>query len=657
MNEVESFLLKIQYLHTEWQRIPRSRTRKFRRLTLTKSFPLEYTATVYEMTISADLGDEKQGILSFFQTNTQDQRTPKEESYVSRKESGIILETNDVSASVEEEIEIIDEDDDPNNNENGDGSVTPANTDRDEPYVAKDQSEKSIRRPEKSGSFVEALTGSEAATNQEASAPNKKEELRKLREMKRRQKEEEKRQREEQRQEEKRKREQQREEEKRKREDRKKRKEFERLEAKRQKELEKLQKEQERREKEQERRQKEEEKLKKDEERKIREETKQRSQSRIGNFFKKVSDATKQLNVKSDYEKYFLPFYAKDGTILPKSWPASIIDLEESKSSLDKILSGQEHKSDENDALTWLNSKRTNRGYKIKFTATALLQQMTAKEKEDSQLMNLLLLIPQKYIKFYENVRPPYIGTYSKDAILPTDDPFSTEGTGFNYEYDSDLEWVNEEEEEGEEGGVDNLESGEEDEDEDEDEASEGEFDGFLEAEEKSADGIQGKKRKFLGPLIPTVCLRSNINDMDASDRRYFGEISVTYTSEQYPFPIDPNVLTSKQQSSNGTKRALIEDQADAKSTSTSPSVSPEKKRAKSLITDKDSLLKLFEEVDGSTFSLGTVTEIAQKNLPQYSKQAIKNTVKEYAIRGTGPTRKWQIKDQKHWEILRSSVN
>ncbi|QLG71305.1 hypothetical protein HG535_0B03440 [Zygotorulaspora mrakii] len=494
----------------------------------------------------------------------------------------------------------------------------------------------------------ELKLGNDSALNSPASKDVKsalskeKEEIKLQRNITRQRKEEEKRQREAQRQEEKRKREQQREEERRKREERKKQKELERLEVKRQKELEK--------------RLKEEEKLKLDEVKRLKELSKEKSQLRIGNFFKKVNDSTKQLDVKSDFNKYFLPFYAKDGTILPKNSDGSKFDLAKSKSALDSILIKKEGKNENNDTLLeWLDSKKCKRGYKVKFTATELLKQMASKEKEESELLNLLFLIPQKYIKFYENVRPPYIGTYSKEIVLPVDNPFSTEGTGFNYEYDSDLEWVNEEGEEGEEGEIDNLESEEEDEDEDEeqDEASDGEFDGFLELEEKSADGPQGKKKKFFGPLIPTVCLRSEINKMDESDRRYFEEIKVTCLSDKQPFPIDPHIPFAKEQEATGIKRALPEGQSDKTSASSSPSVSPQK-RAKTLISDTKSLLKLFDEVEGSTFSLGTVTEIAQKNLPQYSKQLIKNTVKEYAIRGTGPTRKWQIKDHKHWDDLRT---
>lgn len=490
--------------------------------------------------------------------------------------------------------------------------VGPREAGKDEPMATENQDEKSKKRE---------------------LAARKREEAKRDKELKKKQREEEKRKRDLQREEDKRRRDLQKEEEKRQREDRKRQKEIERQEAKQQKE--------------QEKKVKEEEKQRRDQEKKIKEE---RAQSRIGNFFKKVSDSNRQANVKSDYRKYFLPFYAKDGVKLPA---VEVFSLEDRKKCIDEALRSP---APDDDLLGWLRSKSVTRGCPVAFTAVSLLQQMTAKEKEDQELQSLLRLIPQKYIKFYENVRPPYIGTYSKDFILPIDDPFSTKDTGYNYDYDSDLEWINEEDEEGEQGGVDDLESGEDEEDEEDEEASEGEFDGFLDAEE-GPKGANGKK-KFLGPLIPTVYLRSGLEQLEEDDKRYFEAVKVELLIEQQSFPVDPHAPTNRSQPSSNLKR-LAEVEQETESASSSPSVSPEKKRSKTIITEVIHLLKLFDEIHDSTFSLGTVTEIAQKNLPQYSKQTIKNTVKEYALKGSGKGdlgRKWAIRDMEHWENLRSSV-
>lgn len=421
-----------------------------------------------------------------------------------------------------------------------------------------------------------------------------------------------------------------------------------REEEKLKREAEKKVKEEEKLKRENEKKAREEEKLKKDNEKKAKEEAKERSQARIGNFFKKVTDSNKPTHVRSDYEKFFLPFYSKEGVVVSRSGQLSSIELNENKSKIDSLLN---QRKDDNQVLEWLASKQNTvkTSLPIAYQAVSLLQQMTSKEKSDQELQSLLSLIPHKYIKFYENVRPPYMGTYSKDVILPIDNPFYTGNTGYNYDYDSDLEWVNEEEEEVE-GGVENLESGEDDEDEDDEEASEGEFDGFLDAEDNDNQNGSGKK-KFIGPLIPTVCLRKTPDKMEEDDKQYFNMVAVQYLVEEQPFPINPNQYLKPQMEN------VKKNNSDSQNDLSSPSVSPEKK-SKSLISEPKDLLKLFDEIQDSTFSLGTVTEIAQKNLPLYSKQIIKNTVKEYAVKANwGTSRKWAIKDPQHWEKLRSACN
>ncbi|KAG0669652.1 chromatin assembly factor-I (CAF-I) p90 subunit [Maudiozyma exigua] len=404
---------------------------------------------------------------------------------------------------------------------------------------------------------------------------------------------------------------------------------------------------------------KEEEKNKKEEQKRKEEEAKERSQTRIASFFKKVSDKGKQERTKSDYESSFLPFYTREGVITPVTSLFSKDELKQKMNEMDKMLRNSNYHENTEETKSWLSSRYKARNKGVTYKAVTLLQQMTAKDKSDEELQTLLSLVPQKYIKFYENVRPPYIGTYSKETKLPIDNPFSTEGTDYNYAYDSDLEWTNEEED-ADGAGVDNLESGEEDEeDEDEDDGSENEFDGFLDNEE-SNNGGNGRK-KFIGPLIPTVLLRSDVDTYDADDKQYFHMTAAESLVSEVPLPIDPHQkirtsgATRNSTDTSPTKRSLD----DAGGNMMNNKESPEKKKAKTLITDPKDLLKLFDEIQDSTFSLGTVTEISQKSLPNYNKQIIKNTVKEYAIRGSGKgdtPRKWQIKDIPHWEQLRDSV-
>ncbi|CCD26133.2 Rlf2p NDAI_0G03560 [Naumovozyma dairenensis CBS 421] len=465
-------------------------------------------------------------------------------------------------------------------------------------------------------------------------AAQKRAELKKEKELKKQEREkiraDEKLKREQKLQEEKRKKEelkQKREEEKRKRDEAK-------LEAKKQKELEKQQREQE--------------KLKK-------QEAEAKAQLRIGNFFKKVNDSNRTISEKSDYEKHFLPFYARDGVEVCNNYKLSPKLLEKSKSSLDSSLKNKD--ADFENIDSWLRSKYIRRGYEVKCSAINVLQKLTTKEKTELELETLLSTVPQKYIKFYENVRPPFIGTYSKNVSLPITNPFSTEGTGYNYEYDSDLEWINEEDEE---GGIDNLESGEEDEDEDEDDdqADDSEFEGFLDTEESAEANPSGKQR-FIGPLIPTVFVRNELEKLDEGDKQYFDFVKVQYLIGDQPFPIDPYELPlSLQANDKSDKKRNLTETADKTSNLTTPDGSPNKK-PKSLITEPKDLLKLFDNIQDSTFSLNTITEIVQKTLPQYNKQTIKNTIKEYATRGVGKTevsRKWELKALANPLELRSRI-
>ncbi|CAL9733530.1 chromatin assembly factor 1 subunit p90 [Monosporozyma servazzii] len=423
---------------------------------------------------------------------------------------------------------------------------------------------------------------------------------------------------------------------------------------------------------------KEEEKIKKENEKRAKQEAKERSQLRIGNFFKKSSNDNNNSNnsnennnnsnnnakptiTKSDYEKNFLPFYTKDSIIIANTLTLSKNKINSNRQSIDNELL-HNHK-DNNSLLDWIKSKRITRGYNIKFKAVTLLQQMTVKEKTDEELQLLLSSIPQKYIKFYENVRPPFIGTYSKELILPVSQPFTTEGTGYNYDYDSDLEWVNEEED-GDGVDIDNLESGEdeEDDDDDDDEGSEGEFDGFLDAEDPN--NTNSSKKKIMGPLIPVVHLRNQIDQLEKDDQDYFRNISAQPVIAILPLPLDPSEKiiiqrqTEQSTDSSPTKKMYTGVKRNINDVSISPNdQSTDAKKAKILITETKDLLKLFDEIQGSTFSLGTITEIAQKGLPQYNKLIIKHTIREYAARASpkvDSSRKWEVKDTSFWQELKN---
>lgn len=107
-----------------------------------------------------------------------------------------------------------------------------------------------------------------------------------------------------------------------------------------------------------------------------------------------------------------------------------------------------------------------------------------------------LKAIPTKFLKFAEDVRPPYIGTYTKvlegrNATKLSRNPFVRALPLIDYDYDSEAEW--EEPEEGEDLDSECEEEVEEDDGED--------MEGFL--DDRDADEIK-KRRPIIGDLEPT---------------------------------------------------------------------------------------------------------------------------------------------------------
>jgi chromatin assembly factor 1 subunit A len=129
----------------------------------------------------------------------------------------------------------------------------------------------------------------------------------------------------------------------------------------------------------------------------------------------------------------------------------------------------------------------------------------TEPTKHATRVEDMLKKIPVKMLKFGENVRPPYRGTFTKkipgdQAVKLCRNPFARVVREFNYDYDSEAEW--EEPEEGEDLDT----SG--DEDPSEDDADD--LDDFLD----DADD-ELKRRNIVGSLEP-IC--SGIRWVDGRD-------------------------------------------------------------------------------------------------------------------------------------------
>lgn len=150
--------------------------------------------------------------------------------------------------------------------------------------------------------------------------------------------------------------------------------------------------------------------------------------------------------------------------------------------------------------------------------------------KTGADPQNLLRKVPMKFLKFGEDVRPPYQGTYTRPvpesaANKLSRNPYHRELPDTNYDYDSEVEW--EEPEEGED-----LDSEEEEEVSDD---GDDDMDGFLDDEDDALAG--GKRRLIVGDLEP-VC--SGIRWAANGVYPEFHTYRIETISEAVKFPIDP---------------------------------------------------------------------------------------------------------------------
>ncbi|KAI5957397.1 RLF2 [Candida margitis] len=192
-----------------------------------------------------------------------------------------------------------------------------------------------------------------------------------------------------------------------------------------------------------------------EEEKRKADEAKERSQMKISNFFQVRPQAsqTKDETVKteaeevrkSEYETEFLPFFVQRNVMLKEYQYCT----GETKSELDCIMSGQTPKTCTFDSF--LNLKRSKYTPQQSITPEAILNALNLPTTSEQQVLQMVEKLPPiKFISFYENSKPPYTGSWCSQkhqdqqmAIITN--PLDKEITGFDYGYDSDLEWDNEE--------------------------------------------------------------------------------------------------------------------------------------------------------------------------------------------------------------------
>lgn len=413
------------------------------------------------------------------------------------------------------------------------------------------------------------------------------------------------------------------------------------LEEKERKEQERLLKkqmlEEERAQKKEEKKRKYEEDLKKKEDDKRRKD--ERSQMRISSFFSvsqepnpltKTSDNPKSSPVKPDtkdrsYDADFLPFFQKSNVILASPGQLTSEVLQERKNNFNQALES-ETKADLSSILSiearFIDKKFT--------TSRQLVEALNSLNLTESTVLSLVNnLAPIRYLQFYENSKPPYIGTWcSEDHLkvpLRATSPLDTSLTGYDYGYDSDLDW----QDEGEGEDIDDLEDCEEEEEDGDDD-----MDDFVDNSELL------KKRGIVGPLQAV----SIWNDGSEEHQAMFNELKYEILDVNSPFPIDPF-------KGAGSSKMVVKVEHTDILGEKAPTPTPQSS-APNLLTPQKPIIKdpkVVEELirfieKNSDFTIGTLTELAKKEFKTYTKNILKYTIQSVAIYNKKDNG-WKIKE------------
>ncbi|KAL4886309.1 chromatin assembly factor 1 subunit A-domain-containing protein [Aspergillus karnatakaensis] len=235
--------------------------------------------------------------------------------------------------------------------------------------------------------------------------------------------------------------------------------------------------------------------------------------------------------------------------------------------------------------------------------------------------------VRMKSLKFGEDVRPPYQGTYTKDLSMEAAarlmrNPFRRELPEVNYDYDSEAEW--EDAEEGEELDSEEEEEGSEDGDED--------MDGFLDDEDDQL--VNGKRRLLVGELEP-VCTGIKWQDQGSDP-----ELKVYKLETILPtvtLPIDPFSTSYWQKPKQpqrftwlpvkGNTASQLSGSLAVQDGNTAPGGKPKR-------TLPTELLSEFRmAVEGSNLSKTGLIEVLKKRFPKVSKGTLKDTLDSIAVR------------------------
>ncbi|EPX70484.1 CAF assembly factor complex large subunit Pcf1 [Schizosaccharomyces octosporus yFS286] len=302
------------------------------------------------------------------------------------------------------------------------------------------------------------------------------------------------------------------------RETEKKQREEERLAAKKKRELEKMEKDLEQQKKKEERDQKQREK---EEALRIKQEqsaSKEKQQLKLNNFFSKGKSSNKNPPLKeqeqpaTDFEKTFRPFFLKSQTAFAKFPPCGysfdqldklLTSTSDHSLTLEKLLSSV-HSSHPTNEPSFVESPK---GLQSQWVKQCMERFQDPNTSNPEEILQQVSKAPIKLIYFSEDIRPPYFGTFTKKH---TEEDINVnpwlEDSTIDYGYDSEAEWVADDEE-----GED-LDSEDDELDNSDDNLDEADA-GFVDDDNDKESVSSAKVNVLVGPLQPIVegpCWDSN---------------------------------------------------------------------------------------------------------------------------------------------------
>ncbi|TVY44395.1 Chromatin assembly factor 1 subunit [Lachnellula occidentalis] len=266
-------------------------------------------------------------------------------------------------------------------------------------------------------------------------------------------------------------------------------------------------------------------------------------------------------------------------------------------------------------------------------------------DSQNSQIKkkhDLLKQVPMKFLCFREDVRPPYRGTYTKRPMNGISrlarNPLRKELPNTDYEYDSEAEWVEDEDAE------DCNSDGDEEED-----AEDGEdMEGFLDDENDEMNHskrmvIQGDlepvstglcwendRRKNtndkLNPYRMEIIVDPNLNSIDPFSTTYWSPHPTTSNTAMEPPRIPLTTLKTPNylHLSNKAVKPL--------SFLPQPSTHPKDNKSKKLLPPED-IPRFKAAIDGQNLSKVGLIEVLKKQFPNATGAAVKGTLETVAKR------------------------